>query len=256
MRRVLVIGIGAGNPDHLTIEAIEALNQVDVFFMLDKGEAAEDLVRLRQELCARHVRNRSYRIEKAASPAREKSGPSYEAGVEAWHREKGEIFKRLIGGELRDGECGAFLVWGDPALYDSTLRILRELRAEGAVAFEYRSIPGISAAQALAAAHGIPLNRIGEPVLFTTGRRLAEGFPAGADSVVVFLDGGAAFKAIDNEGIEIFWGAYLGTEHEILVSGSLRETKDEIERIKQAARRERGWIMDTYLLQRRPRRQD
>ena len=254
MRRVLVIGIGAGNPDHLTLEAIEALNQVDVFFMLDKGEAAEDLVRLREELCTRHIRNPTYRIVKASSPIREKSGPSYEAGVDAWHREKGEVFKALIGGELRDGECGAFLVWGDPSLYDSTLQILRQLLADGAVAFEYRSIPGISAAQALAAAHGMPLNRIGEPVLFTTGRRLSEGFPADAGSVVVFLDGGAAFTAIDDEGIEIFWGAYLGTEHEILVAGSLRDTKDEIVRIKQAARRDRGWIMDTYLLQRKPRR--
>jgi precorrin-6A synthase len=254
MRRVLVIGIGAGNPDHLTLEAIEALNQADVFFMLDKGEAAEDLVRLREELCARHIRDPSYRIVRAPSPVREKSAPSYEAGVEAWHREKGEVFKALIGGELGDDECGAFLVWGEPSLYDSTLRILHQLIADGAVAFEYRSIPGISAAQALAAAHGIPLNRIGESVLFTTGRRLAEGLPADADSIVVFLDGGAAFKAIDDEGVEIYWGAYLGTEHQILVSGSLHDTKGEIERIKQTARRERGWIMDTYLLRRPPRR--
>ena len=91
-------------------------------------------------------------------------------------------------------------------------------------------------------------------MLFTTGRRLSEGFPADASSVVVFLDGGAAFAAIDDEGIEIFWGAYLGTEHEILVSGSLRDTKDEIARVKQAARGDHGWIMDTYLLQRKPRR--
>ena len=115
MRRVLVIGIGAGNPDHLTLEAVAALNQVDVFFMLDKGEAAADLMRLREELCARHVRDRTYRIVKAASPVRGKATPSYEAGVDAWHREKGAVFEALIGGELADGECGAFLVWGDPS---------------------------------------------------------------------------------------------------------------------------------------------
>ena len=40
----------------------------------------------------------------------------------------------MIAEELRDGECGAFLVWGDPALYDSTLRIIEQILARGALA--------------------------------------------------------------------------------------------------------------------------
>ncbi len=58
----------------------------------------------------------------------------------------------------------------------------------GAQDVEYEVIPGISAVQALAAKHKTSLNRIGESVEITTGRKLAEGFPDGADSVVVMLD--------------------------------------------------------------------
>ena len=47
MRKVFIIGIGAGNPDYVTVQAINALNEVDVFFMMDKGCEKEDLVRLR-----------------------------------------------------------------------------------------------------------------------------------------------------------------------------------------------------------------
>ena len=75
---------------------------------------------------------------------------------------------------MAEGECGAFLVWGDPTLYDSTLRIIKRILSKG-FALEYEVIPGITAVQALAAQHRIALNSIGEPVLITTGRRIAEG---------------------------------------------------------------------------------
>jgi precorrin-6A synthase len=45
---------------------------------------------------------------------------------------------------------------------------------------------------------------------------------------------------------EIYWGAYLGTEDEILVSGNLRELADDIERMRKEAKARKGWIMDTY----------
>ena len=83
--------------------------------------------------------------------------------------------------------------------------------------------------------------------MITTGRKLVEGFPNNADSVVVMLDGQSAFKSVDGD-IEIYWGAYIGTEDEVLVSGRLREVLDEIERVRKEARERKGWIMDTYLL--------
>jgi precorrin-6A synthase len=248
-RKLLVIGIGAGNPEHVTVQAVNALNRADVFFIPNKGEEKRDLAQLRREICERFIKNPNYRMVDFATPSRDATCPSYGDGVAAWHDAVAGVYERLLTEELGEGECGAFLVWGDPSLYDSTLRILDSIAAKGRVELDYEVIPGISAVQALAAAHKVPLNRIGEAVTITTGRKLAEGFPDNAESVVVMLDGQAVFKTVD-EDVEIYWGAYLGTEDEILVSGRLRAVADEIERVRAAARQRKGWIMDIYLLQR------
>ena len=202
---------------------------------------------MRREICERFIANASYRMVNFDTPTREASKPSYGEGVKEWHANIESIYERLLVEELGEGECGAFLVWGDPSLYDSTLRILERLRAKASFDLEYEVIPGISSVQALAAAHKVPLNRIGESIMITTGRKLVEGFPNNADSVVVMLDGQSAFKSVDGD-IEIYWGAYIGTEDEVLVSGRLREVLDEIERVRKEARERKGWIMDTYLL--------
>ncbi len=170
--------------------------------------------------------------------------------MRAWHEQRADIYERLIEG-LGDGECGAFLVWGDPSLYDSTLRIIDRIAGRGRVTFDYEVIPGISAIQALAARHRIALNRIGGAVHITTGRNIATGLPAAIDDAVVMLDGDGAFAAIDDPGIDIYWGAYLGTGDEILASGRLREQAGGIERARAEAKARKGWIMDTYLLRRR-----
>jgi precorrin-6A synthase len=251
MRKVFVIGIGAGNPDYITVQAINALNEVDVFFVMDKGEAKDDLVRLRKDICERYIKDKPYRTVETTDPARDRTPSSYEAAVRAWHEQRAEIYERLIGEELGENECGAFLVWGDPSLYDSTLRIIDEIIARGNVAFEHEVIPGISAIQALAARHRIPLNRIGRPVHITTGRRIAGGLPNDIDDVIVMLDADCSFKAIDDTDIDIYWGAYIGAEDEMLVEGDLREVGSDIERKRTEAKARKGWIMDTYLLRRR-----
>lgn len=253
MRKVLVIGIGAGNPDHLTIQAVSAMNAADVFFVLEKGTAADELVAIREAILRRFVTRPDARIVRAPSPGRDTAAADYRAGVADWHEERAAIFGTLIRDSLSEDQCGAFLVWGDPSLYDSTLRILDQVRERGAVAFEVAVIPGISSVQALAAAHRLPLNRIGEAVLLTTGRRLAEGMPADADSVVVLLDDGTGLAAIAGDDLDIYWGAYLGTADEVLVAGALSEVKGEILRFRHEMRAKKGWIMDTYMLRRRGR---
>jgi precorrin-6A synthase len=246
MRRLSIIGIGAGNPDYLTVQAIKALGDVDVVFLIDKGDEKNDLAALRKEICERYIK-KPYRIAEAKDPERDRAPADYDAAVAAWHAKRAAIYERMIREELGDGECGAFLIWGDPGLYDSTLRIVDQVAAMKTVAFDLDVIPGITSIQALAARHRIALNRIGEPVHITTGRRLAEGMTG--DNVVVMLDGDCAFKRIDGD-VEIYWGAYLGTADEILISGKLRDRAAEIESIRSAARKRHGWIMDTYLLRR------
>jgi len=142
-------------------------------------------------------------------------------------------------------------VWGDPSLYDSTLRIIDQVAARRTVAFDWEIIPGITSIQALAARHKISLNEIGEPIHITTGRRLIEERPADGTNVLVLLDGNCAFKTLTNDDIDIYWGAYLGTADEILLSGRLSELSERIEQVRAQARNQKGWIMDTYLLRKR-----
>ncbi len=232
MRKLLIIGIGAGDPDQMTVQAIAALNRADVIFLPDKGQEKAALRHLREAICARFIEKpfRSVTMETPA-PRRGRGRLSRRRRRLACpHR---RVLRGAVPAGAGGGQTGALLVWGDPALYDSTLRIVERVRA-GGLALDWEVIPGISSVQALAARHRIPLNRIGEPVLITTGRKLAEGLPQAPDGVVVMLDGEQAFAKIAPEGLEIFWGAYLGTPDEILIAGPLAAVSDEIVRIRAA----------------------
>jgi precorrin-6A synthase len=251
MRKLLIIGIGPGDPEYVTIQAVKALNRVDVFFVVDKGSEKDDLVQLRREICDRFIERKSYRTVEIADPERDRRPGDYQATVRAWRQQRADRYERALIDELGEDECGAFMVWGDPSLYDSTIQIVDEIIARGNVQLEYEVIPGISSVQALVAKHRVTLNRVGESIQITTGRRLAQGMPEGAENVVVMLDAGCTFKQVAEPGLEIYWGAYLGTEDEILRSGQVLDVMDEIEQIRREARARKGWIMDTYLLRRK-----
>lgn len=240
MKRLLIIGIGAGDPDHLTIQGAKAIAAADVFFVIDKGEEKNDLVRLRRRLIEEHGRP-PYRIVEARDPERDRTAPAYAAAVADWRARRADLYHRMIDDELADGQTGAFLVWGDPGVYDSTLSILDRLP------FPYEVIPGISSISALTARHRTTLTQVARPVHITTGRRLAEEGPT-ADDVLVMLDARCAFAGLDD--FHIYWGAYLGTPDEILVEGPVAEVADRIRELRAEARARKGWIMDTYLLRR------
>jgi precorrin-6A synthase len=247
VRKIYVIGIGAGDPDHLTLQAAKAIGRTDVFFLLDKGEAKESMIELRRRLMKAYGRP-SRRVAEGRDPERDRTPADYQGTVADWRSRRSAVTEALIGENLLAGETGSFLVWGDPSLYDSTIAILEEILARGQTLFEYEVIPGISSVSALAARHRIGLNRVGQPFQVTTGRRLAEGWPEGVDDVVVMLDAQQAFAA--HPDAHIYWGAYVGTQDEILRSGRVSEVADDIARTRAEARERHGWIMDTYLLRR------
>lgn len=253
MRKVFIIGIGAGDPEQVTIQAIKALNQVDVFLVVEKGREKDALARLRREVCERYIEDDDYRIVGIEDPERDRTASAYRAAVDEWRRRRADAYEAALRDELGEDEVGAILVWGDPALYDSTLAILEEVLARGALAFAYEVIPGISSVQALAAKHKVALNRVGEPIQITTGRRLAQMSADDVENIVVMLDAGCAFKGVASDEFDIYWGAYVGTDDEILIAGALPEVTAEIERVRGEARERLGWIMDTYLLRRRQR---
>lgn len=246
MRKILVIGIGAGNPDHLTVQAVKALQTVDVFFVLDKGSVKQELVDLRSSILEAHV-TRPYRWVEGRDPDRDRSPVDYAAEIEKWRRARADVCLSLLS-ELGEDEVGAFLVWGDPSLYDSTLAILDDLLARGSE-FTVEVIPGVTSVAALTAGHRVSLNQVGKPVQITTGRRLAAGWPSDVDDVAVMLDASYAFEGVDPD-TWIYWGAYLGMPDEILISGRVGDVAAEIRSVREEVRARKGWIMDTYLLRR------
>src|SRR3984957_7741656 len=185
MRELLLIGMGPGHPDQITVAAVAALNRVDVFFRIDKGDAKSGLNAARDEILRRHVTGSAFRIVDIPEPPRDRSpsltGEGYQDAVRDWHEARAALIEAALAAELGEDGVGAFLVWGDPSVYDSTLRVIARPRPRGLVAFEHTVIAGVTSVQALAAAHRIPLNRIGEPIHITPARRIAGGLPPGLD---------------------------------------------------------------------------
>ena len=249
MKKIYLIGIGPGSPDYLTVQALNTMKKVDVFFFLEK-EGQEDLLKIRQEILEKYLEKGSYLIVTAKIPTR-KRRKLYTEEVEIWRQQKAEVMLELIRDKMKDDEIAAFLVWGDPSLYDGHLEILQHILKVGKVNFEYEVIPGISSVQVLTAKHKIPLNRIGETIVITTGRRLKEYSPDDVVNTVVLLDNYSTYKHFKDEDLDIYWGGYLGTEDEILVSGKLKDMIEEIKKIRRESKNKKGWLMDTYILRRK-----
>ncbi|WP_165855191.1 precorrin-6A synthase (deacetylating) [Marinobacter sp. JSM 1782161] len=251
MIQLSLIGIGTGNPDHVTLAAVKALNRADLILLPRKGEAKSDLVDLRRLLCDQLLEASSEtRIVEFDLPRRD-GERDYLSAVDDWHAAIAAVWGRLIEQHLPDGGRVGMLIWGDPSLYDSSLRIADRLQSgHGTVDV----VPGITSLQVLTAEHRIPLNTLAEPVQITTGRRLRErGWPTDAASVAVMLDSGGAFESLlPGEDLHIWWGAYLGMDKQCLIDGPLADVSDAILTRRAALREQHGWIMDIYLLVRRP----
>jgi precorrin-6A synthase len=246
--RVRIVGIGCGHPDQLTVEAVSALQGADLAIVARKRDG-DPLLAARQAIVDRHAPG--LRVVEVDDPERDRSAAStsttsdYEGVVADWHDARAAQYEQVL---LDSGGAAVFLVWGDPAFYDSTIRIVERILARGNVAFDWDVLPGISALQLLAARHRIVLHEVGQPILITTGRRLGEAVDAGADNVLVMLSG-----SIDLAGLgdwQIWWGANLGTASEQLVAGRAGDVADQIAEARAAAKAESGWVMDVYLLRR------
>jgi precorrin-6A synthase len=243
MTTLWLIGIGTGNPDHLTAEAARALNAADLILIPRKGAAKSDLAEVR-ELILSKVLTRPVPVAAYDVPTRADQD-DYLGAVNDWHDAIAQVWHSSIAAHPA-AENVALMVWGDPSLYDSTLRIAARL--EGVTV---KVIPGITSLQALTAAHAIPLNTLAAPVTITTGRNLRnDGWPDGATVLAVMLDKGGAFTAVDPDGTTIWWGAYVGMPEETLIHGPLSQVSEEILATRARLREQHGWIMDIYILRR------
>lgn len=239
-----LIGIGTGNPEHLTLQAIRAINEQDLILIPRKGEGKADLANLRRAICDEVLTNEGTKIVEFDLPVRDEATADYWQRVDDWHDAIALAWQDAMQ-QAAEADKVALLVWGDPSLYDSTLRIASRLDPAPVM----HVIPGITSLQALTAAHAIPINEIGAPFLVTTGRRLRdEGWPEGVDTLAVMLDGDCAFQTLQPEGLHIWWGGYVGMREEIIRAGRLADVCEEIIETRAKARADHGWIMDIYVL--------
>jgi precorrin-6A synthase len=250
-RRIHIIGIGAGSPDHVTGQAISAMREVDVFLVADKGETKDELVAVRRSICEQFLEDGTYELVTVTDPQRgpdaERDSAAYKTGVDAWHRARAERYTEVVDA-LPEGTVVGFLVWGDPAFYDSTIRIVDAIGERTPVSVSV--VPGISAIQVLAAEHRIVLNAVGQAVHITTGRRLVDEWRPDLGAVVVMLDGALRCRELLDRApdLVIHWGAYLGLPQQVLRSGRLADVVDELVSLRAELRAEHGWVMDTYVL--------
>jgi len=250
MRTVHVVGIGAGDPRQLTLQAVQTLESVDVVLLLNKRGRADELTDLRADIAARFApRARVVRRDDAYRPRGTTEEARYLATTEAWRDERVLLYEELITAEVPEGGSVALLAWGDPGIYDGTVDAVARIVERGVLALDWTVVPGVGAPAALTAAHRKTMTRTGRPVVVTPARQVIAGTPTDDADLVVMLDGNAHHATADlPDDAEVFWGAYLGTPDETLIAGRLGEVRQRILATRADLRERKGWIMDTYLV--------
>lgn len=234
--RVRILGFGMG-PQHVTPEVAEALRSCDYVIAADKG-GDDALLAVRRGIAS------AYGVElvAVADPERDRADPrDYPAAVSDWHEARVAAYEDLL---RERGGTAAFLVWGDPSLYDSTIRIVEQLAAR--LPIDWDVLPGISAPQLLAARHRIVLHPVGAPVHVTTARRLRDDVATGQTNLVVMLGGALDLTGLDDW--SIWWGANLGAPGEELVAGRVGDVLADLAAARGRAKQSAGWVMDVHLL--------
>ncbi|MGZ8803584.1 MAG: precorrin-6A synthase (deacetylating) [Mycobacterium sp.] len=249
--KVRILGVGMG-PQHVTPEVAEALRSADYVLAAEKADD-DPLLALRRQIVRAHPGpNGPVEVVAVRDPQRDRSAGltsrGYESAVTDWHDARAAEYAVHL--KARGGTA-AFLVWGDPSLYDSTIRIVEKVRDQlqlRSVDLEYDVLPGISAPQLLAARHRLVLPEVGRPVHVTTGRRLQEAVGAGLDNIVAMLN--PPPERVDFTGLAdwtIWWGANLGAAGERLVTGRLGDVLPAVSDARAAAAAQDGWVMDVFL---------
>lgn len=238
---IRIIGFGMG-PQHVTPEAAAALRSCD--YVIAAAKSTDDpLLGVRRAICEEYgvelvaVPDPERDRVSSGSPGASTAQESYGRAVRDWHDARAAAYRTLV--ETRGGTAG-FLVWGDPALYDSTIRVV------GQLSDDYDVVPGISAPQLLAARHRIVLHEVGRPVHITTARRLPEAVAAGESNIVVMLGADPALAELADW--RIWYGANLGAPGEQLLAGRVGDL--DLSGARARARAIDGWVMDAYLLRR------
>ncbi len=239
-KKIYLIGIGPGDPKYLTVEAIETIKKLNTFLIPVKKGSKEELTHIRKKIIEYCRTDRNFQIIELHFPERKKSS-SYKNSVEEWRNKKAEIILNV----MKEIDTAGLLIWGDPSLYDGHIDIVKEVQKH--IPLELEIIPGISSISVLAAKHKISLNKIGSSIFITTPRGLRQ-MKEISHNTIVFLDNYETFRLFKEKDLKIYWGAYLGTEKEVLFSGNLKDCLEQLIELRRQLKKKNGWIMELYLL--------
>ena len=195
--KLVGVGVGPGDPEHLTLKALRALKEADHVFVPDGGRAAE--------IVGAHVTVEPLTFAMTDVRAREAH----------WDR-AGERIAAL------DGTV-AFATIGDPNLYSTFTYIARAVLARRPDTL-IETIPGITAMQDLAARSGTVLAEGDERLAlipYTAGDDALREALARFDTVIVYKGGRhlpAVLEAVDDAGRTATYGQELGRPGETLVA--------------------------------------
>jgi len=197
--RLIGVGVGPGDPEHLTLKALRVLREADRVFVPEGGRAAE--------VVAAHVAVERLAFGMSDAATRD----------EHWDR-AGDA----IAAVARNGTA-AFATIGDPNLYSTFTYVAHTVRAL-LPAISVETVPGITAMQDLAARSGTVLAEGSERlalVPYTAGDAALRRALADFDTVVVYKGGRqlpAVLQAVEDAGGQAVYGEDLGRRDETLVA--------------------------------------
>ncbi len=215
MKGALVgVGVGPGDPEHLTLKAVRELREADRVFVPATSAGAGGAGRAETVVAAHVGAQRLVRLEFAMADA---------AGRERRWDAAGAAIAEVV----RGGGTAAFATLGDPAVYSTFASVAATVRAL-VPGVAVRTVPGITAMQDLAARTGAMLAEGADGVAlvpWTAGADRVRAALHAFETVVIYKGGRELPQLLDvvraaGREHEASVGTHLGLDGEVVAAAA------------------------------------